>query len=352
MKCTNVAWNCKWVGTVGKLEKHVVTCKFNPVPCPKQCRDDSGEITLFMKKQLEEHLKVDCPNRDYTCENCGEKGTYAIITQVHDQICPNKNVSCPNTGCTDTMQHQHVKEHVTTKCEYTVLLCKFKTLGCETELKRKDMTAHEEDYKFHLQMAIDRTVGLKRDIEDASRKTAKLEQDLKDKLDVTTRLKQDLKGLAVRILKNGDPIRFKFTAYQKRTSQKEGITSPSYYIFPNGYHMAIRVDTGNYRLGKNAYVSVLANFLDGRYDADLKWPFIGRITFTLLNQLEDNNHHQRSIKTTAQDSLQPGRDCGCPTFISHSMLHMPSSKNTKYLKDDTLYFRMSVEVSDHKLWLE
>jgi hypothetical protein len=36
-------------------------------------------------------------------------------------------------------------------------------------------------------------------------------------------------------------------------------------------------------------------------------------------------------------------------FIAHSKL---AHKNTQYLKDDTLYFSVSVLAADHKPWLE
>ena len=36
----------------------------------------------------------------------------------------------------------------------------------------------------------------------------------------------------------------------------------------------------------------------------------------------------------------------------HSALGYDAKKNTQYLKDDTLYFRVSVAVADHKPWLE
>ena len=71
---------CEWVGTVGTLEEHVVTCGVTLVPCPKQCKDDNDEVKRFMRKALDKHLNNDCPNRYYECQHkCGEKGTYACL---------------------------------------------------------------------------------------------------------------------------------------------------------------------------------------------------------------------------------------------------------------------------------
>ena len=91
----------------------------------------------------------------------------------------------PYAGCTDTMQRQHIEEHVTTGCQYTVIPCKFKRLGCETELKRKDMAAHKEDDRFHLHMAINMTAKLEKELED---QPAKLEKEFEGKMSKLARV--------------------------------------------------------------------------------------------------------------------------------------------------------------------
>ena len=117
--------------------------------------------------------------------------------------------------------------------------------------------------------------------------------------------------------------------------------------------MGIQLHANGFNTGKGTHVSVYAEFLKGRYDTEVKWPFTGEITFTLLNQLENKNHHQGTLEVTAADNIRaggPGR--GYHEFIAHSELGYDPVKNTQYLKDDTLYFKMSVRVADHKYWLE
>ena len=159
MKCDNVERNCRWAGTVGTLEAHVAKCKFTLVPCPKECKDDKNEIAHFMRKDLDKHLENDCPNRDHECEYCGEKGTYAHITQVHDEICELKILPCPNE-CTETMPRQDIEKHVELECEYTVIACKFKNIGCNREMKRSKLAAHEDNDKLHLSKALSAVVKL------------------------------------------------------------------------------------------------------------------------------------------------------------------------------------------------
>ena len=100
-------------------------------------------------------------------------------------------------------------------------------------------------------------------------------------------------------------------------------------------------------------MSVYVPILEGQYDDQLKWPLIGKVTFMLLNQLEDKNHHQYTMEMTAEKNAQSGGAAwGRPHFIPHSSLDYDAVNNTQYLKDDTLYFRMSVEPVDHKPWLQ
>ena len=335
VKCDNVKRGCTWVGTVGTLEEHVAKCKFTLHPCPKEC---SSKVKKFTRKDLDKHLKEDCPNRDYSCKHCKEKGTYISITNIHDQKCLKKPVPCPN-GCNTVVQCQHVSRHVTTECELTVIACKYKRLGCDRELKRKDMAAHEEDDKLHLRMAMDTTVKLENKTVELESKTVELENK-------TVELQDALKAL------REPPLKFKLTDYQKKKENNEHVRSPSYYTSPNGYHMALRVDANGLGPGRGTHVRVGARILKGEYDAQLKWPLIGKITFTLLNQLEDKNHRQYILGLTAEKNAQVGREWGYPQFIPHSALDYDAVNNTQYLKDDTLYFTISVEPADHKPWLQ
>ena len=92
--------------------------------------------------------------------------------------------------------------------------------------------------------------------------------------------------------------------------------------------------------GSGTHISVFVRILRGSYDTELKWPFVGNVTVTLLNQLQDYNHHQEMIQFTNTDNSMVGYGFGFPAYISRNH---PSFLKL-YLKDDTLYFRVSVNV--------
>ena len=344
VKCDNVERNCQWEGTVGTLDAHVATCKFTLVPCPKECKDQKNEITHFMRKDLDKHLENDCPNRDHECKYCGEKGTYAHITQVHDKICKQKIFPCPNK-CTKTMPRQDIEKHVELECEYTVIACKFKNIGCTTEMKRGDMATHEQDTNLHLSKALDTVVKLQDYITELQDSNTKLQSNMESATNELSIVKKIT-------LKYGKLITFKITRIQRRKYGNKLFISPSFYTSPGGYHMAIHVYANGNGIGVGTHVSVFTLILKGKYDTELRWPFVGKVAYTLLNQLEDSCHTTRTTDLNAEDNARAKTAWGYPKFILFSKLAHDPGKNTHYLKDDTLYFRVSVDIPDHKPWLE
>jgi TNF receptor-associated factor 4 len=220
------------------------------------------------------------------------------------------------------MERQQVPEHVS-ECPHTVVSCKYKGIGCDAELERKDMAAHEHDDKLHLHMALDT-------VNSQEKRIKSLEQGMKT---ITGRM-------------------FKFTGYEIHRTQEKTFTSPSFYTSQRGYHIQIKVFAHGLDSDRT-HVSVFVGILEGIHDAELKWPFTGKVSITLLNQLEDSNHYSKVVSNfTHNDDLDI--TIGSERhFIAQHNLAYNGRENTQYLKDDALYFRVSLnEVSDYKPWLE
>jgi TNF receptor-associated factor 4 len=109
------------------------------------------------------------------------------------------------------------------------------------------------------------------------------------------------------------------------------------------------------------FVSVYIYIMKGDNDDYLPWPFTGKVTIKLLNQLEDKNHLSRSMKFTSDIDIVSQRvvheersstGWGISKYISHSDLGHNTSKNCQYLKDDRLHFKISVDAeSSSTPWL-
>ena len=124
---------------------------------PKVQRRYNNEIKQFLRKDLEQHLKNECPNRPDECQHCGEKGTYAEI-QEHDKTCEEKKIPCPN--CKELKPRKDQHEHINRECPLAVVPCKFQSVGCEKKLVRKEMATHEQDLSLHFCMALDAVLKL------------------------------------------------------------------------------------------------------------------------------------------------------------------------------------------------
>ena len=237
--------------------------------------------------------------------------------QFHDKTCMKKEVACPKNGCSMKMERHYISYHVASQCEHAVITCKYMNIGCEKKLRRRDMAAHEQDDTVHLHMALD-TINT---------------------LQIQCKYEKQIK--------------FKLTEFKVKKEKSEGVQSPSYYSSPNGYNMALQVFVNGNGGGEGTQVTVFAHFLKGKYDNQLKWPFVGMIIFTLLNQLEDKNHHTMTMTLAAEDNVNVGELPRGRNLIPHSALGYNPAKNTQYLKDDTLHFRMSVEPANQdKPWLQ
>ena len=98
-------------------------------------------------------------------------------------------------------------------------------------------------------------------------------------------------------------------------------------------------------------MSVFTHLMKGENDDNLKWPFRGTITVTLLNQLQPNSHHPRTLiydESVSEDTsgrVKEGksRGCGICKFILHTELFHNKGKSTVYLKNDCLYFSVDIK---------
>ena len=337
VKCNNAEKGCDWEGTVGTIEEHVSKCGFTQVPCPKDCKD-GDEVQHFMRKDLPSHLEGKCPNREHECNHCGEKDTYTNITQVHDEICHKKVIPCPNVDCADTIERQGIKRHLE-DCIHENIPCKYQKLGCDVWMKRNVLSTHESRDKLHLHMALDKVINMQTDI-------ATMEADIAS---AKAQISADIAsiGAGIASTKKGATIKSAFKV-KNFSAQSSTVFSPPFYTSPNGYHMDIMVYP---RAGKGcAHVSVYVRILVGENDESLPWPFVGDIAITLLNQLADEHHFQRVLKVASSNAIRQNSVRGYREFIPHSGLFLTG--NTHYLKDDTLYFRISVDVPHSKPWLE
>ena len=141
------------------------------------------------------------------------------------------------------------------------------------------------------------------------------------------------------------PWVIKMEGFQKKMEKNEEWFSDPVYSRFGGYKMCLRVDA-NGSEGKGTHVSVYAYLMRGDNDDNLRWPFKATIKVSLLNQLEDGQHHTKPLWSPEKFCTRVTKEerkvfCGHHHFIPHQNLKHDSGKNCQYLKNNTLFFSVN-----------
>ena len=182
-----------------------------------------------------------------------------------------------------------------------------------------------------------------------SKQVSGLQESLAQQKDELTTM---MKSSEEKLEKSSRKLSFDFTMTEFKSKKANDAVwySPPFYTHTHGYRMCITVYANGNKHVKGTHLSVFALLMEGPFDDYLKWPFQGTITIQLLNQLEDVNHHTRTINfTNTTNPTSIGRvtsggraeGFGKHTFLPHTKLDLKSKDDCQYLKDDQLKFRVS-----------
>ena len=301
------------------MDEHLASCDFALLPCPNECHNRSKVVQL-LRKYMEKHTKEECPRRQYKCPHCEEAGEYRDMTTKHLHKCPMIEIPCPKRRCTTRMVRRDLPKH-RQECMFEKIPCKYSTIGCKKEVERKDLAKHERNAQKHLRLAVDTVHQLQSKVANLPCKHVQV------------------------------PMKYILTNYDQHKTANDTIFTPAFYTSPKGYKMCVCVDANGSGDGRGTHISVFAYLMKGENDDYLPWPFTGTIIFGLLNQLANKNHHFMSSKFTPDNDSSRrvmGEErarigWGRSTYISHSDLGHNTAKNCQYLKDDRLYFKISVD---------
>ena len=282
------------------------------------------------------HFEWECPTREYECPHCSYKDTHEEITGDHLEECPNVIVPCTNEGCNEKVTRISMMEHFGS-CPKAMITCQYAFIGCEKKFKREEASRHENDHlKQHLKLAIKSIRELKEKPPKPAKPTGELTSDV-----------------------------FKVKNYLDLKQKNKSWVSPTFYTSIGGYKLVMVIFPNGYGEDEGSHVSCFVCLMPGENDDTLEWTMKGEITVELLNQLEDKNHtiitltidednefnkvDEEEIENIEEDL--PG--VGQSNFIHHTYLEHNPTLNIHYLKDDTLYIRITVSklLTKTKPWL-
>ena len=398
VRCTMKDRGCEWTGQLQHIDAHLdVTtgdCQYVDVECPKKC------VQKVQKRNVDTHLANECPNRDYRCPHCNFANKFHVVSN-HFDVCPYYPLACPNR-CGATFERDDLPDHMK-MCRLEEVQCVFGSAGCQANFIRENEDEHmDQNTQKHLALMPAATLRISQDFEqklqeqqDMFEKKVKQQkeeheqkqeqlggqlQELLTQIDkqskefqkrldeqqmksqeLTKEKDAQIKGLEQQQTRNKQliekqqqaisqlcrvvgipPYDITFSNYQQVKARNGDIDSSPMYTHPGGYKFKLKLfpDGLVISIDHGAYVSVEVHLLKSDHDAELKFPVKFTITLQLLNQQRDQDHHTRDIRCEIKTRERIGRVGSDWTFILQADLKWSLAKQTQYLKDDCLKFRI------------
>ena len=410
--------------------QHLKKCEFLPVLCPLKCVESDGgrrgEVVRVERRQLAEHEREFCSQRELKCEFCGG-AVRACDMNPHLGECEEFPVDCPN-GCdaagetgSGQVKRGAVPLHLA-ECPLQRVECPYREYGCGEEMERRQLDLHEREYMHtHFRLTIkemkrkqiestelketqileannkincleklsavkdSEIISVNKEIKElktlsietkqkqteSNNKINCLEKQITEKNWESISVKKELKAFSIETkqkqTESSDKIHYlhkqntlltealsstlasgqlnwKVKGVKQKIEKKEDICSDPFYVGLYKCQGNIRWDYNN--TGK---VGCFIYIMKGEFDDKLKWPFIYRRKFVLLNQNRKEDNHIWSDDIT-KDDLQKYPQCfqkpteirnqgiGNASFISNTEI-----LTEKYCKDDSISLLITVE---------
>ena len=320
VKCTSTG--CPWINKLESLKAHLETCGYVLVLCSNGCKQH-----IVREKHLM-HCAVECPLRTHVCKHCKAEGPYKEMIGGHLAKCPDLMVPCPNSGCEVNIKRKDMASHHL-ECPHETISCPYKDVGCTYTLPRHTMADHKAtSCGHHLDLSM---VQLKKQDEEIRQLKKQGEKKITEM--------------------NCKPLVIKMSQFSPLKVNNNVWYSPGFYTHAFGYKMCLLVYANGNGAGKGTHVSVFLHLMKGENDDALTWPIKYKCTVTLLNQLKHEGHHTGAFSLTKDEkgdsrvlSAEEAAGWGFAQFIAHPKLNLQVEKQCQYLKDDSLYFRVQVEL--------
>ena len=308
---------CKWSGTMGLVVTHAEKCDLCPVCCPLGCGHSS------QRKNSKRHEQEECPERDTSCEFC-QTSIRLSQTRVHFETCPNFPLKCSN-GCNkDRIARKDLSLHLSETCPLTLVPCAYKKYGC-VDVKREDVDTHEMDSVVkHVRMMSIHIEPYKSQVKTLTSRN----ELMNNRMDVLCTAIIPTKGLEWEI----KGIRNKF-------KKKAEVYSDPFYVSNYKFRGSAEFDTKHCNNSLGIYLCLCVGLLDD----SLKWPFLGKVTLTLIDPQNSHNSVTRAYTTEGRSEfnrrMKDGAGRGLDIATKDKVL-------TKFSKDDSLRIKIEIEYSD------
>ncbi len=381
--CPHRGDGCSWMDELGKLKQHLNRkpsnktrlegCGFTDVLC-QHCKK------FIPRQYIPTHETETCPKRPYICQYCSHSSVLDDIRENHWLVCPQFPVPCPYE-CGEIPQRQGLESHMEKECLLTPVLCEFQYAGCEVELSRRDMANHLRDSIVdHMTLM---SLKHREDVSALKEENNLIKQECADLREENNALKGSFSQHEVQLLKiesieGGceNECQFDFEnqmeSLERKVDDLKSEKAATSCVQPSPFRVPVELvvtgvkqlkqleakwksvsfySRGGYKMvlgvccnesGFGTHLSVYIFIIQGEYDHQLKWPFLGTVTITLVDQRRPEkdvtkalHYNRENCEEGAQrfnNTLTNG--LGLEMFIEWKYL------NPNYLKDNCLVFRI------------
>lgn len=232
-------------------------------------------------------------------------------------------------------------------------MCVFSFAGCKDEVSQDKLKQHLEQHtQKHLSLVaataskLTHIVKVQQEIIDAKLQAQRedFEKKLKERDKAIHSLLQKLQlGQTIEPMLLGIlPFDIHFSNYGEIKAKNELMDSPPFFTHPGGYKINLRVRPNGFLTGKGTHVSLWFNSLKSDHDGVLSIPVKFIITVQLLNQHSDSEHMEKEVQCeVTPEKAGSWRYIGAEwEFVEHKELEWDSTRETQYVKDDCLRFRI------------
>ena len=382
--CSKRPWQCQHCDFRGTYEigttDHLPNCTKYPEPCPNQC--DIGTVPHC---DMEKHL-TECPLQLVECEfaqaGCQERIPRQDMSRHMEEGAQRHllNMSLLNLSLTREL-HQKMTEKDQQITELQGQLQeqsrKLEEQGKQTE---KQLQKQLETGLTGLQSQIQEQDGKVTDLQQKAKKEItgvqeqferKLTEQQEDTIKQISGMQTQLQDMLRTALLQGGGIQAllrqskqipssllvvsgfrppfvneftlsSFSVYKAKGGRGVWESDP-FYSHPRGYKFKLNIHANGHTEAKRNHITADLWPQKGEYDSKLSWPIQVTAHLQLLNQRGDHRHVVASLNTTVtkdDEYIEIARK-----FIAHSELGCNAVKDTKYLINDSLWFKLYLKVT-------
>ena len=307
------------------------------------------------KDEGEEKHFPNCANQRIPCPNdCGVPYLSAFDMHQHLQVCLMQVVPCKfaETGCSIRMRRRDLEKHLQEGMQQHMMAL---TLSSYEAIKTLHLRFNQEGQPLgkNMEPFVDKDAVLK--LKEKDEEIRRLQQELCSAKECLVRQSAAMTQVALKEVHEEvqDVLKFSYSSFVKFSlpnytkcksiSQDGNWISPSFHYPSDGYNMELSIDTNGFDEGAGTHLSAYINPIPGSYDAGLRWPVICKLYLVLLNQRGDFGHYGKSAVCEWDMHCQDYRTISY-TYIPFQKLEFDSVRNTQYLMDDCLRFKLYLDV--------